>query len=34
MPKRSLEQRVGSVLLYFCIAVTAAISLYVTFIVV
>ena len=34
MPKRSLEQQVGSVLIYFCIAATAAISLYVTFIVV
>ena len=32
MPKRSLEQRVGSVVIYFCIAITAAVSLYVTFI--
>jgi hypothetical protein len=32
MPKRSEELRVGSVVIYFCIAVAAAISLYVTFI--
>ena len=32
MPKHSDEQRVGSILIYFCIAVTAAVSLYVTFI--
>lgn len=31
MPKRSEEQRIGSVVIYFCIAVTAVISLYVTF---
>jgi len=32
MPKRSEEQRVGNVVIYFCIAITAAVSLYVTFI--
>ena len=32
MPKRSEEQRIGSVVIYFCIAVSAAVSLYVTFI--
>ena len=32
MPKRKEEQRVGSMVIYCCIAVTAAISLYVTFI--
>ena len=32
MPRRSEEQRIGSVVIYFCIAVSAAISLYVTFI--
>ena len=32
MPKRSEEQWIGSVVIYFCIAVSAAISLYVTFI--
>ena len=32
MPKGSEEQRVGCVVIYFCIAVAAAISLYVTFI--
>ena len=32
MPKRSEEQRVGSMVIYFYIAVTAVISLYVTFI--
>ena len=31
MPRRSEEQRIGSVVIYFCIAVTGAISLYVTF---
>jgi hypothetical protein len=32
MPSRSEEQRIGSVVIYFCIAVTGAISLYVTFV--
>ena len=32
MPKRSEEQRTGSVVIYFCIAVSAAVSLDVTFI--
>jgi hypothetical protein len=32
MPRRSEEQRIGSVAIYFCIAVTGAISLYVTFV--
>ena len=32
MPRRSEEQRIGSVLIYFCVAVTAAVSLYVTLI--
>jgi hypothetical protein len=32
MSKRSEEQWVGSFVIYFCIAVAAAISLYVTFI--
>ena len=32
MPKRSEEQRIGSVVIYFCIAVSAAASLYATFI--
>ena len=31
MPRRSEEQRIGSIVIYFCIAVTGAISLYVTF---
>jgi len=31
MPKRSEEQRIGSIVIYFCIAVTGAIFLYVTF---
>ena len=30
MPRRSEEQRIGSVVIYLCIAVTGAISLYVT----
>jgi hypothetical protein len=33
MPRRSEEQRISSVAIYSCIAVTAAISLYVTFII-
>ena len=32
MPRRSEEQRTGSIVIYFCIAVTGAISLYVTFV--
>ena len=32
MPRRSEEQRIGSIVIYFCIAVTAAVSLHVTFI--
>jgi hypothetical protein len=32
MAMRSKEQRIGSIVIYFCIAVTAAVSLYVTFI--
>ena len=31
MPRLSEEQRIGSIVIYFCIAVTGAISLYVTF---
>ena len=31
MPKRSLEQQIGSVVIYFCIAITGVLSLYVTF---
>ena len=31
MPKRSEEQRIGSVVIYFCIAITGVLSLYVTF---
>ena len=32
MPRLSEEQRIGSIVIYFCIAVTGAISLYVTFV--
>ena len=32
MPKRSEEQRIGSFAIYFCIAITGTVSLYVTFI--
>lgn len=32
MPRRSEEQRICSVVIYFCIAVTGAMSLYVTFV--
>ena len=32
MPSRSEERRIGSVVIYFCIAVTGAISLYVTYV--
>ena len=32
MPKRSEKQRVGSIVIYCCIAYLGAISLYVTFI--
>jgi hypothetical protein len=32
MPRRSEEQRISSVVIYFCIAITGVISLYVTFI--
>jgi len=31
MPRLSEEQRIASIVIYFCIAVTGAISLYVTF---
>jgi hypothetical protein len=31
MPKHSLEQQSGSVVIYFCIAITGVLSLYVTF---
>ena len=31
MPKRSVEQQIGSVVIYFCIAITGVLSLYVTF---
>ena len=30
MPKRSLEQQIGSVVIYFCIAITGVLLLYVT----
>jgi hypothetical protein len=32
MPRRLEEQWIGSVVIYFCIAVVGAISLYVTFV--
>ena len=31
MPRLSEEQRIGSIVIYFCTAVTGSISLYVTF---
>ena len=30
MPKRSLEQQIGGVVIYFCIAITGVLLLYVT----
>ena len=31
MPRRSEEQQIGSVVIYFCIAITGVLLLYVTF---